>query len=189
MRSHIPTITLPSLTDLPVLEIEPGHVIYAAGPDFPIRYENNEHLAALTPVQGVARYTDGHALSLIEDECSLSVPHVHLSFPYCGAVVVKDLACTLPIWNASEHGTPEAQRALANAVQHWNQGFDVMYDRTPGNHHPDDDLENIAYPVIAHAYHAFGLTLQDAIDDSWSVSDSEEDIEKFKGVFRGTVGS
>ena len=187
--------TPPSLTDLPVVEIEPGHVIYAAGPDFPIRYENNEPLAALTPVQGVARYSngahqpaDGHALPLIEDECSLSVPHVHLSFPYCGAVVVKDLACTLPIWDASEHGTPEAQQALANAVQHWNQGFDVMYDRTPGNHHPDDDLENIAYPVIAHAYQAFGLNLQDAIDDSWSATDSEENIEKFKGVFRGTVG-
>ena len=147
MRSHIPTITLPSLADLPVVEIEPGHVIYAAGPDFPIRFENNERLAALTPVQGVARYSngahqpaDGHALPLIEDECSLSVPHVHLSFPYSGAVVIKD-------------------------------------------------LENIAYPMIAHAYQAFGLNLQDAIDDSWSATDSEENIEKFKAVFRATVGS
>jgi hypothetical protein len=42
--------------------------------------------------------------------------------------------------------------------------------------------------VIAHAYHAFGLTLQDAIDDSWSATDSEKDVEKFKAVFRATVG-
>jgi hypothetical protein len=62
-------------------------------------------------------------------------------------------------------------------------------DRTTGHHHPDDDLENIAYPVIAHAYQAFGLNLQDAIDDSWSATDSEENIEKFKAVFRATVGS